>query len=458
MKKLLTLFLLLLPTLLFGNGGPVYVGSSVTGTGNPRFLHVKEVELLSEVLYFQLRNDYTRVSVTYLLANQSDKVLSGIEYGFPVDYFVNEGYEEEPQSTLRWRDDYTFDFHFTYNGKPLTVSTRDEQVEMQERELPESLYWHGSLLGRSAEDDHRRRWFFTTLDMAPGQIVRLEVDYVIKNGFFDYGDVSHDRQLLYDLSPASHWGDGAVRDLQIVIDASELIAHGGYVRQLIAPEFYRTLEETSGNPIEIGPEGVYRYHDTDFSLADAQPIYYAYTSDRWDFFLTRIGPDKYTMKVSSEQQAYPAKNLQDLDFSNAWVPAKRDTEPWIEYTFREPMLVGGFFMSPGYLKSEKTYTENNRVRVMRIEVEYEDGTVVTEEFGGLEDCDYCDFTDHPYSPVNFWWPGYRPYENSGPHVVFDFEYIFDYDSIRRIRFTITGVWPGSKYDDTCISEIFLFAW
>lgn len=121
-------------------------------------------------------------------------------------------------------------------------------------------------------------------------------------------------------------------------------------------------------------------------------------------------------------ESYSPENVYDGNYKTAWVEgaAGHGIGEWIEYTFTDPQYIKSISIANGYTKSLDTYQRNSRVK--RIGIEVDDVYIGDYE---LEDG------------------------------VMDLQPIhLDYSkALARVRFIIKEVYPGTKYTDTCISEI-----
>lgn len=120
--------------------------------------------------------------------------------------------------------------------------------------------------------------------------------------------------------------------------------------------------------------------------------------------------------------AYHASNAMDLDYSTAWCRSASDSEPWLgfqlsgEFDF-DDQTVG---IVPGFARDEAIYFQNNRIKTL-----------------GIFDADRT---------------------NVLSRVEFEDEYEMQFfempeEDLSGFSFVVEEVYPGSKYDDTCISEI-----
>lgn len=125
---------------------------------------------------------------------------------------------------------------------------------------------------------------------------------------------------------------------------------------------------------------------------------------------------------------YAAGNVLDGDYTTCWSYPKEDEGAVLTLSSEDPQAVRGIRLTPAYAKSEKLALANNRVKSFHVELS--DGTGY-------------DFTVDPDMPGNEF-ECYAAFAFGGVH------------EITWASITVTSVYPGSKYTDTCISEIALF--
>jgi len=439
-KYLLLLLFLLSSTLIFSNGMGTYTISAATRSSDPICRDIKDITLLSEKLYIKLTPGWSDVTVKYILWNNSDKDYIDIDYAFPMDY------AESGTSSYNNRGEMIKNIFFSLDGQSLPYQhSEDKRLE------DKAISWgYFSLL---------RRWYYTKISVKKHSFATLEVRYSLENLQFcdgaspeyietTYGGCAN-RYMLYDFSPASHWGDGIIRDFQVEVDADELYLSGDI------PEDY-SIKDNMDNEhplfmvkgldfVQKGNKFIYKTRNYD--LNKTASLYITYSTDHvptMDMLSQNmLHSNMYTVTASSAQTKYPVSNLIDMNLETAWV--SKGVGGWVEFTFKEPIHgLAGYILANGYQKSETTYTQNNRIKVLKMEIK-QSGKDWIDSYSGKRE-----FQDEPYTPAYF--------ENLMRHSeYFDFFDSYGYeDAIEKIRFTIEEVYPGTKYDDTCISEIILF--
>mgnify|MGYP000356442515 CR=1 FL=1 len=142
--------------------------------------------------------------------------------------------------------------------------------------------------------------------------------------------------------------------------------------------------------------------------------------------ISQIDPSTLTVSGNSELASdatygftYSAENAIDQDFSTAWCPTNDfRTQRW-RIQFEETVLSGTVGIQNGFARDQEIFFENNRIKTAYL---YYDGDNFMETLE-FEDTYEMQFFDLPEVPL------------------------------RELDLHIIDTYPGSKYNDTCISEI-----
>lgn len=133
-----------------------------------------------------------------------------------------------------------------------------------------------------------------------------------------------------------------------------------------------------------------------------------------------------TLQPSGSITYFP-KNVMDGKPETSWTEGAtgHGVGEWIKLESGQDQVVTGINIMAGYAKNDQIYQQNNRIKTLKVECS--DGT---SKVFTLEDlADYTAYQDLKFdSPVQ----------------------------TKSIKLTIIDVYPGSKYEDTCISEISLY--
>jgi len=133
-------------------------------------------------------------------------------------------------------------------------------------------------------------------------------------------------------------------------------------------------------------------------------------------------------------RTYDAFNAADLSYETAWVEGKAGNGigEWIEYQFpaNNPRITT-IIVCTGYIRTRKLWEENGRVKKLEVSVNGKKLTTLH-----LDDI----YAEQTFDVGEIGW---SREEGTDPGT----------DPI-KIRFTIVDVYPGTKYSDTAISEIY----
>lgn len=473
------------------NGGGFWIQSPTWGVGNPVFRDIPEVSILSERLHIKLGHSHSDIKVKYVLWNHSDVDFMNIDYAFPVD-FANGSYEDDETYTESWQVASVKYIEFVAGGKVLTHSSKPATLlETLDPENNDKYKMYGWPLAHVNE--LYRRWYYTQISIPRKSFLTLEVNYSVNSPYYGDGDAPYEYDggetnvLNYDFSPAAHWGNGIIGDFYVQLDASELEFSGMKTTvKTIEPKAdddgeytifgrysYRNWDANSNedtiyvNGLAFEGNGpVYTCRIRNFDLTKSRPlhIYYYHPSSLSTLLDSYIPQDEYRVKASSGQKDYPVANLVDMNPSTAWVPAhKGGIGDWVEFDFTKKDTlerVVSLFLVNGYCKDQTTYEQNNRVKRLQVMI-----TSHPDEVGEMyTDTMYVTLPDARYQPVSIstvpYYSTYLEQERYGSKIANGFAPVFDLFlseiPVKTIRLTIMDVYKGTKYDDTCLSEILLF--
>jgi hypothetical protein len=135
---------------------------------------------------------------------------------------------------------------------------------------------------------------------------------------------------------------------------------------------------------------------------------------------------------------YSVKNLFDRDLSTCWSEGVKGVGEgeWIEFELKDDTGIYEIWIGAGYLKSPDTYKKNSIPLRIEISLFYDHSDKPDVIYADLKSID--NFYNDMYNGVQLL-------------NMFD-ETIHPY----KIRLTILKVLPGTKYQDTCISELYFF--
>lgn len=140
----------------------------------------------------------------------------------------------------------------------------------------------------------------------------------------------------------------------------------------------------------------------------------------------RVKPKASSYLPSQGRMNYAPGNCHDLRYNTAWVEGKPDDGigEWIEYTFpRKNPPLQQIIIANGYVRTRNTWTENSRVKDLELSI-----------------------NGRRYAMLHL--------KDIYASQTFDVEDIETGGRPLTLRFTIRSVYPGTKYKDTAISEIY----
>ncbi|HVP50162.1 MAG TPA: hypothetical protein VMT56_02965 [Candidatus Bathyarchaeia archaeon] len=435
MTALLVLAVIFAPTMANPNGSPINTGE-IRRTGNIQMIQKKDIGLEDERLSVRIAGDFAFVQVIYRLRNSgpADKVT----YGFPVesDPAFDSDYKPIEKSTLTdFRISEGSDSQAQGRVIPVEKVVSDKTEEPPGEDMKPFMSWHIVTIPFQEYEEK-------TISVSYRQKCRLE-DIVFTKSFRPR--FSH-RTFAYTLKPAQNWGEGSVTHCSVLIDARELLGQGGNILE-IHPEGcsanggiiswnYQNLDLHTAKDIEL----VYDNSDSAFTK-------YVQESRLPLSSIAKIQASSILKTDAINRFNYEPKNLFDNDLNTAWVEgaAGSGVGEWVEVQFEEGVHIEAVGIINGYTKNEAIYKANNRIRKIRLDVEFRDHWPANAD-PKSEDID---LTEKQFNELNR--------DVQAPFI----SWLADYGMgrvVSKIRITILEVAPGAKYDDTCISELYLLGY
>ena len=442
---MILLYFLIFPTLLFANGSPINM-SEIYGTGNLEMMKKKNISLNEERVSVLIDEDYANVNVEYKFENhgQADTVA----YGFPIDlYYKSEqvlNLHEKSFTNFKLEDSTGFLKTFKY-----TPRNEDEVSK---------------LLDGAADHEKRfREWFISEIPFKEKETKTIQVSYRVKSRLDDWVYTKSfrpefsDRTFTYLLKPSKNWGDGIVKRCRITMDLRPLLKSGGIIKE-IYPKGY------------VNEKGVliWEYSNLDLARAEEIKVVYDNSAAALTKYVSRERiPSRHvaSVKASSVLKTdevniynYEPKNLFDHDLNTAWCEGVKGhgEGQWVEFGFAGNVNVGAIGIINGYTKREALYYANNRIKTIKLDVEYQRREDDPEKASDESKKDVekentaIDLKQLQFNELN---------KNvQAPFISWLADYDDSYRRVNKIRLTILEVYPGTKYDDTCISEVYFIGY
>lgn len=402
-----------LPPLAFPNGGG-YVSGGVAATGAVKGFEPEQTEkvrIKDENLTVRLGRKEAVVEVRYVLKNTSAEP-ANVKFGFPIEETPNSDLDEGGEAPAGSRAEkqksplFLGDYRVTVNGAPVKSVYKNEPPREEDERFE-------GLAG----------WLVSEVKFRPGEERTMTISYRAKYPV-DYYSVSDDETMsakvfTYRLSTGAAW-EGPIERGRVVVEAEDNTL--SEVR----------MEKPANKFRKDGNRWIWDFENLEPTLADdikvvVEPGYRTYGD-----FIDREGKwsvrhSNYSVKASSTlapqgEHRYDASNLHLQEWESVWAEgAKGDGKgEWLEITPEVPSPLRGIWIYPGFASDDGKFKANGRPR--KVEVVLNDSYKFEAE---LDD-------EASYQPIR----------------------IPDYDKkVEKVKITVKSVYPGSKFDDLCITKI-----
>ncbi|QMV42781.1 NADase-type glycan-binding domain-containing protein [Cohnella cholangitidis] len=405
------------------NGGPADTVPYVTG-GGIHFIQKKNVTLKREDLSFVIVGDRVRINVAYTLANRgkADKV----RFAFPVDYYEQE-YGCAPNCDFK-----ASDFRIVDGSQPLKVT--DELIKMPVNRIIDDTY----IVQKAS------RVYRTAISFAKNETKIIKVGYTVNAGYVDWMnpysliDRVGEREFNYDLAPAGYWGNGKVDKLNITFDYRDIVKKGGSLRKLTLPYG------------QASPEGIFKVELKQADLKSLGDLKFKYEYEDYlkskQIASSRISPKLVSgIKASSELGSrYGASRLLDGSLSTTWAEGSKGQGigETVTIELKKNTSLAELRVMNGYMKSKETYGNNARAKEILVEslIRYS----ANEDYQWVSDTKYLE--DKPYDA--------KAVADGNLYSLSD-QLAYYEGEVKTIKLTIRDTYPGTKYEDTCLSELLL---
>ena len=413
-------------TQLFANWGGESGGSVATGTFRP--VGTGQVEVLEEDLTIRLYRDRAKVEVNYLLRNAGGGI--DVKAGFPS---LGVKVEDEPHREIE-------DYSILADGK-LVPFRRERGDPTPYKRLFEKDFVDNVTNGEDASSIMMLEWLVSNVHFESGESKQIQIRY---ESLYAYsaGGLSLDADFLDDrfaylLSTAATWR-GPIREGRVTIQAVTVDAN----RLTILPRgrFYRANKDTY----------VWKFHDlkptveddirvilnnhfsTIFNYGDsrqeeADGSWYSFEAPKYYF-----DSHNYSVQDNDSEAAYSAANVRDFDRKTEWramhAPGLGEG---LKLRIKPPAHISQIGIVPGCGEDKQAWYSHSRIKELEIGVngKYTASINLPDE--------YISFSTGS-------WKGYELIDLPA----------YPGDAT-EIQLTIRSVYPGSKDQVTCISEILL---
>jgi hypothetical protein len=418
-------------TFCLANGGGY--GSGVNVQGNPtsgevarnKFspVNLQKVEMQTEDLQIDLFAETATVRVRYDFFNPGNQTTTLAAFPCVALRSEMDGGEDDKKTTV-----FT-DFVIAADNKPLAYTVKGGDAPRVEG-IQEEL------------DIKIPKWYTFQLDFAPKQHRVLTVSYRAPYGKYTetISDDEHiyPNSLTYLFSTAAIWA-GPIKHGHVVIRAKSVNPDEVKIRGGKPGRFQHSAKDTwtwdfldfkptfsDDIAIETSPE-IKSYPSVQGGGADqVEGGRYSSAGDHWQFELTDF---KVTASSSLKGDRYKPDNINksggDIVPNSCWAEGVigNGEGEWLELNATVPVLLDSLEITNGLAASDALFRANNRIKKIDLSV------------NGAE-------------PVAVQLPDQMdPFHIKLPE---------SKEVVRTIRLTIREVYPGTKYQDTCITRIRLF--
>jgi len=269
--------LFLLTVDLLSNGGPIE-NFDIGKTGNVVFIEKSKVEILSENLDIKINGARVYYKVRYVFVNKGKS--EKIKFAFPVQSerrFWDDNKKDETEFLKKRK---FFDYKITVNGQKIPNKWKTDVI----------VSGYGDFFTI-------KEFFISELKMKKDDETVVEISYSADSDFgaYIYSCSSrpkiNSRLLIYDFFPASYFGKGFVKKLNVDVDFTEVIRSKGKILNISGLRFKKTA------PGKMNFQGI------DFSFKKNRELVINYEinkKDKHDYYLKkRIRPENLIVKTSS---------------------------------------------------------------------------------------------------------------------------------------------------------------
>ncbi|TAG10794.1 MAG: DUF4424 domain-containing protein [Verrucomicrobia bacterium] len=404
----------------FANGGGYFRGGveqlgDISGFEPQQTEHIR---ILDEKLAVALGPRSADVEVRYLMRNETDQKVK-VRFGFPVEEsFDSEMGDVEPDASAKVHKQliYCQNYAITASGKEIAATWQEEKNATNERQFK-------GIAG----------WLISEITFTAGEEKSVMIKFVSSYPSESWSvsdDTSKNASLFrYRLSSAACWagtiGTGRITLKPVGIDPKEL----------------KVLKPVNRFKKE-GDSWVWNFENLEPTLADdleieAQPEIrtYARTHNEGTYVerggVWLISHINYQIKASSflppaGDLSYEPEKVKNLWGQDAWSEGAKGSGigEWLEITPEVPKPLNAIEIEPGMTKDEKLFKANARPKNILVELNGE-------------------------KRFNAQIPDSRDVHRILIH---------DYTKpVKKIRLTFEEVWPGSQFEDLCVSGIRLQA-
>lgn len=420
--------LLVLTTHAAANGGGYVIGG-VENTGNIAGFEpssTEKIRILDEKLIIRLRRDHADVEVSYLMRNETARKVK-VRFGFPVEesrsYNELTGQPQPKPNADASNPAYCRNYQITAAGKKITAKWKSEARAKPGSPFQGLAGWLVSEVSFAANEEKPLR-------------ITFQSSYPVERWSVSEDSSTHASTFKYRLSTAACWA-GTIGTGKITIIPDGIPA--GDVRILKPANRFKkqenrwvwdfeNLEPTLADDFEVEARpAVTRYSrpSTEGDDDGKNTVTYIESAQGWS-----MAHANYRVKASSTlppdgELKYDADNIRNpwQDMWSEGAPGSGSGE-WLEIEPIVPKPIIAISIIPGCVKSDELFKANARPRNVEV----------------LLNGEHRIQAEIPDSKEEFEIP-IQSYQKE----------------VKRVRITFKDVWPGSRFEDLCITSIRLHA-
>lgn len=408
-----------------GNVGGYYRGG-VESAGNVQGFEpaaTEHIRILDEKLTVVLGSREADVEIRYQMHNETAKRIT-VRFGFPVEEsFDDSNYTPEPsvlEPTKTWKEPrYCRDYQIAAGGKAIKVKWQAENKDSKT---------HTGKEGAAVPFKGIVGWWVSELTFTGGQeipvLIRFRSGYP-QSGYGSSCDFSNSATIFkYRLSCAACWA-GTIGSGHIVLKPAG-----------IDPRQLQVLKPVNRFR-KLGESWVWDFENLEPTLADDLVVEavpevsrhyggehhdYYNSNGEWYMITTNYKAKASSVLAANDGISYDVTNLNDDNPDNTWCEGNPGSGlgEWLELRPEVAKPLRALVLLPGYQKSEELFRANARPKRVKVVLNDEHTFTVDVPDKKAECC----------IPVR----GY-----SKP--------------VRVVKLVFEDVWPGTKFEDMCVSGV-----
>jgi len=434
-KLLIISFFLLKVNISLSNGG--YFGEGNLGTGQLKIQNSRNISIEEENLDIWLYRGYAKVQVIYKMRNYGEE--SSIKLGFPSLISDNSGYKPPKQEIIDYK------IHEKTNELFSETKELSSMYKLSKMNY-EPILLHERYASESKEKHPKIGFYYSDILFRKNETKIITITYT-SNYFFtqDFSSmwVSFSKSTFrYLLSFGSTW-KGSIKKGRATIYSENIQSEINIMpkNRFIQNKYiymwkFRNLEPKRQDDLtitintKIQKEWIPRENDRNAVL---------FTLNKQNLLYT-VKPK--TISASSYLQNYLPSKILDNDLKTAWVEGQDNDGigETITFSFYKKSKIYKIGIVPGYNKNKELFYKNNRVS--QIEILFDGKLVKNVEIpDGYTSYQY--FKD-PLTYANL-------YHSYNSYYFIDIP--INTPKVKEVTLKILGIYEGSEYRDTCISEV-----